>query len=528
MHKVARFPVSRFPEEVLSAADAPSFHHERVQLQRILDSRAFERSPRLTRLLEYLCRKYFVGGSGQLGEYTIAIELFGRPEGFEPRADASIRVDMNRLRRQLSKYYRTEGRSDPLVLSVPPGQYVPVFSPGSPAEPTSTRFSILTRQAGKLRHSGVTFWLVIFLLAAGVALGIVGSSVLGRLPAHFATLWRGATLSPEASANLARLPIPAGPELRILAGSPEERRIDHNGNVWLGDRYFTGGSRLTFTPESPSASDDHEQAMPAYAREGDFHYHVPLAPGVYELRLHFVEQADRLKSESEREKGRRFDVFINGKRLLENFDIAADAGGVGVPDVKVFTDISPVSDGLLHIKFISRMSKAMLNGIEILPGIPGKMRPVRIACRPTPYTGTDGIVWRADGDYRGGHLTRRNAAITGSQDPALFASERFGQFTYAIPVAEQGLYTVILGFAETGTDTAGASPITRGGRLFDVFCNGQTMLKNFSIVGEAGGPNRAITKVFQHIEPRPDGKILLEFVPVSNYACLSTIEVLPE
>ncbi len=532
MQKVSRFPLNDF---VTQAPDRPvalfSLEHEKMELQRVLGSRTFARSPRLARLLEFVCRKHFEGEAGQLREYTIAVELLGRSEGFQPRDDASIRVDMNRLRRQLRNYYRAEGRLDPMVISVPSGQYAPLFSPAAPNDGAPTRLSALTHgvRHWRERSSGLTFRLAAPVLILGVLLGILlGTSIFQNFPSRIGSLWTGTLASPLASAKPVGPPLPAGPELRILAGSPDERRIDHLGNVWLSDRFFTGGSRLTFPPQNLATSGDPEQVMPAYAREGDFTYHIPLAPGVYELRLHFMERADNRVANPVERKDRAFDVFINGRRLLSDFDIASDAGGVNVPDIKVFTDVSPASDGLLHMKFSSRLSKAMLSGIEVLPGIPGKIRPVRIACRPTPYTATDGIAWQADGYFRGGHLAIRNAGVGGTQDPALFGSERYGQFTYAIPVAERGLYTVVLGFAETCFQAAENGPAPPRARLFDVFCNGQSILKNFSIFREAGGSNRAVTRVFRHIEPTTQWKILLEFVPVTDFACINTIEVLSE
>jgi hypothetical protein len=44
-----------------------------------------------------------------------------------------------------------------------------------------------------------------------------------------------------------------------------------------------------------------------------------------------------------------------------------------------------------------------------------------------------------------------------------------------------------------------------GSRVFDVYCNGSTLLKNFDILREAGpGP---LLRSFHHIEPTAQGKI---------------------
>ena len=68
----------------------------------------------------------------------------------------------------------------------------------------------------------------------------------------------------------------------------------------------------------------------------------------------------------------------------------------------------------------------------------------------------------------------------------------------------------------------------KGVRIFDVYCNGQVLLKNFDVFKEAGGQNIAIDKVFHKILPNAQGKIVLSFHPVKDYACLSALEVVSE
>jgi hypothetical protein len=65
-------------------------------------------------------------------------------------------------------------------------------------------------------------------------------------------------------------------------------------------------------------------------------------------------------------------------------------------------------------------------------------------------------------------------------------------------------------------------------RSFDVYCNGLALLRHFDITREAGAPNRSVDKVFRGLEPNALGKLVLNFVPVRNYACVNAIEILPE
>src|SRR5579863_1334082 len=59
----------------------------RAELEVVLASAAFVRSQRMASLLRYLCTKYFTGQSDQVKEYNIAVEVFGRPETFDPSDD---------------------------------------------------------------------------------------------------------------------------------------------------------------------------------------------------------------------------------------------------------------------------------------------------------------------------------------------------------------------------------------------------------------------------------------------------------
>jgi hypothetical protein len=65
-----------------------------------------------------------------------------------------------------------------------------------------------------------------------------------------------------------------------------------------------------------------------------------------------------------------------------------------------------------------------------------------------------------------------------------------------------------------------------GSRVFDISCNGNTLLKNFDIMGEAGGGT--LMKTFPHIKPTALGKIEIYFTPDVNYPSVSAIEVIPE
>ena len=100
---------------------------ERAELEAVLKSELFVRSPTLAHLLSYLCEKMFAGESGQIKEYSVALDVFGRADSFDQDTDSIVRVQANRLRKRLAEYYAGEGASHRVHITVPVGQYVPVF-----------------------------------------------------------------------------------------------------------------------------------------------------------------------------------------------------------------------------------------------------------------------------------------------------------------------------------------------------------------------------------------------------------------
>jgi len=70
-----------------------------------------------------------------LKEYQIATEVLGRPPGFDPQSDSTVRVQAGRLRVKLAEYYANEGVADPIVVEIPKGSYALTFHvrPGASA-----------------------------------------------------------------------------------------------------------------------------------------------------------------------------------------------------------------------------------------------------------------------------------------------------------------------------------------------------------------------------------------------------------
>ena len=97
-----------------------------AQLERILASEVFSRSQQLRRFLTFIVQQRLAGQGHSLKEAVLAHELYGKGTDFDCGTDPVVRVDARRLRDKLREYY--EGRSDPVVISLPKGSYVPVFT----------------------------------------------------------------------------------------------------------------------------------------------------------------------------------------------------------------------------------------------------------------------------------------------------------------------------------------------------------------------------------------------------------------
>ena len=160
----------------------------------------------------------------------------------------------------------------------------------------------------------------------------------------------------------------------------------------------------------------------------------------------------------------------------------------------------------------------------------GNIRPVRIVARDVPYYSNDSQWWSSDAYFKGGQLAGSEEPASGTDDPELYETERWGHFSYAIPVPP-GEYKLALHFIERGVQHTNqlSAPSGEGvhERVFDVFCNGKLVVHSLNLKKEAG-ENRPVVRKFSGLQPNAQGKLLVEFVPSSQYATVSAIEVTPE
>ncbi|MBV8833251.1 MAG: hypothetical protein JO108_28985 [Acidobacteriaceae bacterium] len=105
----------------------PSLSEVRDELRSVLTSNRFRHSPRLRRLLRYLCTSSLADEGEQVSEYTIALDVLGKAEDFKEGKDAIVRVEVHRLRKRLAEFYDDEGRAHRVRIVIPTGKYVPQF-----------------------------------------------------------------------------------------------------------------------------------------------------------------------------------------------------------------------------------------------------------------------------------------------------------------------------------------------------------------------------------------------------------------
>jgi hypothetical protein len=196
----------------------------------------------------------------------------------------------------------------------------------------------------------------------------------------------------------------------------------------------------------------------------------------------------------------------------------------------VFKDVQPALDAKLHLEFRSRWQQpAFVSAIELTPGIPGRLNPIRISARQSDFVDSDGVPWSRDRFFIDGRAWTVPNVYGRPKLPALYEFERHGNFSYAIPVPP-GSYTIKLHFLESFFSPLAPESYCHGVgcRVFDVTCDGVLLLQDFDIIRAAGGAFRPVVREFHGLHPNGQGKLLISFSPKANYAEVRAIEVLDE
>src|SRR5580658_7182162 len=97
----------------------------RAAVDRILSSPSFASATRRSQLLRYLAERSLAGDADRITEYGIGLDVFQRPDSFEPRMDSIVRTETSRLRQKLRDYYAADGQSETLAIEIPQRSYTP-------------------------------------------------------------------------------------------------------------------------------------------------------------------------------------------------------------------------------------------------------------------------------------------------------------------------------------------------------------------------------------------------------------------
>ncbi|MGH8071286.1 MAG: malectin domain-containing carbohydrate-binding protein [Candidatus Entotheonellia bacterium] len=195
----------------------------------------------------------------------------------------------------------------------------------------------------------------------------------------------------------------------------------------------------------------------------------------------------------------------------------ADTDGDGLSDgdevevhrtdpTKADTDGDGVSDGTE----VSKGSNAL--DPRSIPVSGGAVLAVEVG--GTQYVGTDSTVYETDAGFSGGKTDTKSVAIAGTADDRLYQSWRYGNFSYAFPMAN-GDYLVTLKFAENLWSQVGQ-------RVFNVSMEGKVVLSKLDVFAKAG-PNAAYDVTLPVTVT--DGVLTISFQSVVGNAMVSALEV---
>jgi hypothetical protein len=142
-------------------------NQSQVQIQRIVSSKTFKTSEVHRNLMAYLAEKSLLGEAQNLKEYTVGLDVFGKPSTYDPRQESVVRMHVGRLRQKLTEYYRTEGVQDPVLVDLPKGGFALTFAPRPVAIEPEVAPAVVPARTISPREITLAALLAVALVAAG-------------------------------------------------------------------------------------------------------------------------------------------------------------------------------------------------------------------------------------------------------------------------------------------------------------------------------------------------------------------------
>lgn len=121
----------------MSASASVSQDQKRAVLEQALASDSLARSEQLRNFLRYVCELEIAGRGKEINEYLIGVEALGRPPGYSPAEDSSVRSRAYELRQKLHRYYEAENPSATIRIEFSKGSYAPHFVVCEPPPPAA-------------------------------------------------------------------------------------------------------------------------------------------------------------------------------------------------------------------------------------------------------------------------------------------------------------------------------------------------------------------------------------------------------
>jgi len=191
---------------------------------------AFPGSPQLARFLTFVVSEALAGRGDQLKEHTIAVGAFAQPVTFDPSTDSRVRVAARQLRFKLAEYYGGAGADDALVIELPKGRYVPVFSTRAPSASPVDASRPADDDDQELGRQGTAWPRWGYVGAAVAAVFTLGWAAIGRstpgTPARTTAPHEVAALSPPPGAD---------PAANVVVVLPFANVTGRAGDEYIGD-----------------------------------------------------------------------------------------------------------------------------------------------------------------------------------------------------------------------------------------------------------------------------------------------------
>jgi rhamnogalacturonyl hydrolase YesR len=208
---------------------------------------------------------------------------------------------------------------------------------------------------------------------------------------------------------------------------------------FVADKDFVGGSTIQHVNNINTSKVTNPAPASVYqtGRDGNFTYTIGgfTAGTNYLVRLHFCETFWSATGK------REFNVSINGKQVLTQFDIYATAGGQNVANIQQFTEPAN-SSGQFVIKFTTVVNNSLVNGIEITTSTVSVPPPSIASLAPT--SGPEGTSVTISGSSFGTAQGTVNfngtvAPVTGWSPSAIMATVPSGAISGNVVVTAGGV-----------------------------------------------------------------------------------------